>query len=143
MQWLGIAGSACGAAALLVPLAVVAPWLIPHVFGSGYVGVVPLLWILTPAGVFLACNQVTGDVLRGRKRPFVVARAEGLAAVFTVILLVALLPVAGVYGAAIASTVAYGVALVMMLLSLRRLPPDSPEARHGRRPADEDPPQGM
>ena len=49
----------------------------------------PLLWILTPAGVFLACNQVTGDVLRGRKRPLVVARAEGVATIFTVILLVA------------------------------------------------------
>ena len=115
MQWLGILGSACAAAGALVPLDLVAPWLVPRVFGPGYAGVVPLLWILTPAGVFLACNQVTGDMLRGRKRPLVVARAEGLAAVFTVILLVALLPVAGVYGAAIASTVAYGVALVMML----------------------------
>ena len=48
------------------------------------------------------------------------------------ILLVALLPVAGVYGAAIASTVAYGVALVMMLLSLRRLRSDSSGPRHRR-----------
>ena len=125
MQWLGILGSACAAAGALVPLDLVAPWLIPRVFGPGYAGVVPLLWVLTPAGVFLACNQVTGDMLRGRKRPMVVARAQGLAAVFTVILLVALLPVAGVYGAAIASAVAYGVALVMMLISLRRLPSDS------------------
>ena len=145
MQWLGILGSACLTAAALVPLDLVAPWLIPRVFGPGYAGVVPLLWILTPAGVFLACNQVTGDMLRGRKRPLVVARAEGLAAVFTVILLVTLLPVAGVYGAAIASAVAYGVALSVMLLFLRGLPPDSSGARHARhrrRPADEDPPKG-
>jgi O-antigen/teichoic acid export membrane protein len=145
MQWLGILGSACLAVAALVPLDLSAPWLIPHVFGPGYVGAVPLLWILTPAGVFLACNQVTGDMLRGRKRPLVVARAEGLAAVITVILLVALLPVVGVYGAAIASAAAYGVALVMMLLSLRRLPAESLEARHAkhrRRPADEYPVQG-
>jgi O-antigen/teichoic acid export membrane protein len=141
MQWLGIVGSGCAAAGALVPLDLVAPWLIPRVFGPGYAGVVPLLWILTPAGVFLACNQVTGDVLRGRKRPLVVARAQGLAAVFTVVLLVALVPVAGAYGAAIASTVAYGVALVMMLLSLRRLPSDSSVPRHRRRPAGEDPPQ--
>jgi O-antigen/teichoic acid export membrane protein len=131
MQWLGILGSACVAACALVPLALVAPWLVPRVFGPGYAGVVPLLWLLTPAGVFLACGQVTGDVLRGRKRPLLVARAEGLAAVFTVVLLVALLPVAGVAGAAIASTVAYGVALAMMLVSLRRLPPD--DSGTGRR----------
>ena len=142
MQWLGILGSAWAAAGALVPLNLVAPWLIPRVFGPGYSGVVPLLWILTPAGVFLACNQVTGDMLRGRKRPFVVARAEWLAAVFTVILLVALLPVAGVYGAAIASAVAYGVALVMMLLSLRGLPSDTSGSRHRKRPAAEDPSQG-
>jgi O-antigen/teichoic acid export membrane protein len=138
MQWLGIAGSACLAAAVLVPLDLVSPWLVPHVFGPGYAGVVPLLWILTPSGVFMACNQVTGDVLRGRKRPLVVARAEGLAAVFTVLLLVALLPVAGVYGAAIASTVAYGVALTMMLLSLRRLPANSSGPAHRRRPGGGD-----
>jgi len=142
MQWLGIVGSACATAVALVPLDLIAPWLIPRVFGPGYVGVVPLLWILTPAGVFLACNQVAGDVLRGRKRPLVVARAEGLAAAFTVILLIALVPVSGVYGAAIASTVAYGVALVIMLMSLRRLPPERHIARHRRRPAGEEPPQG-
>jgi O-antigen/teichoic acid export membrane protein len=142
MQWLGILGSACATTGVLVPLDLVAPWLVPHVFGPGYAGVVPLLWILTPAGVFLACNQVTGDILRGRKRPLVVARAQGLAAVFTVILLIALLPVAGVYGAAIASAVAYGVALIMMLLSLRRLPSEVYGPRHRKRPADEDPSQG-
>jgi O-antigen/teichoic acid export membrane protein len=142
VQWLGILGSACATAAALVSLDLVAPWLIPHVFGPGYAGAVPLLWILTPAGVFLACNQVTGDILRGRKRPLVVARAQGLAAVVTVILLVVLLPVVGVYGAAIASAVAYGVALAMMLLSLRRLPSEVYGPRHRKRPANDDPPQG-
>jgi O-antigen/teichoic acid export membrane protein len=133
MQWVGILGSACAAAGALVPLDLVAPWLIPRVFGPAYSGVVPLLWILTPAGVFLACNQVTADILRGRKRPLVVARAEGLAAVFTVVLLVVLLPVVGVYGAAIASAVAYGVALIMMLLSLRGLRSDNSRPKHRRR----------
>jgi O-antigen/teichoic acid export membrane protein len=142
MQWLGILGTACATTGALIPLDLVAPWLIPHVFGPGYTGVVPLLWILTPAGVFLACNQVAGDILRGRKRPLVVARAEGLGAVFTVVLLVALLPVVGVYGAAIASAVAYGVALAMMLLALRRLPADSSGPRHRRRRGIEDPGQG-
>jgi O-antigen/teichoic acid export membrane protein len=85
-----------------------------------------LLWILTPGAIFLACGQVAGDLLRGRNHPAVVAWAQGLAAVFTVVLLVALLPIVGVYGAAIASTAAYGIALAAMLRSLRRLP------RHAR-----------
>ena len=106
----------------VVPLAAVAYWLVPVVFGAGYRDAVPLLWILAPGAVFLACGQVTGDLLRGRNRPIVVAWAQGLAAVFTVVLLVVLLPLVGVYGAAIASTIAYGSALAVMLRYLWRLP---------------------
>jgi O-antigen/teichoic acid export membrane protein len=96
------------------------------VFGPAYQGAVPLLWILAPGTVFLACGQVVGDLLRGRNHPLVVAWAQGLAALFTVALLIALLPLVGVVGAAIASTVAYGIALAVMLHSLWRLP------RHAR-----------
>jgi O-antigen/teichoic acid export membrane protein len=126
MQNQAVVASAGIAAAMLVPLALVAYWLVPFVFGPGYRGAVPLLWILTPGAIFLCCGQVVGDLLRGRNHPAVVAWAQGLAAVFTVALLVALLPVVGVYGAAIASTVAYGAALAVMLHSLRHLP------RHAR-----------
>jgi O-antigen/teichoic acid export membrane protein len=126
LQRVAVLGSAGLAAAMLAPLAVVAYWLVPMVFGAAYRGAVPLLWILTPGSVFLACGQVVGDLLRGRSHPSVVAWAQGLAAVFTVALLFALLPLVGVYGAAIASTVSYGVALAVMLRRLFRLP------RHAR-----------
>ena len=122
LQRLAVLAAAGLSAAMLAPLAAVAYWLVPLVFGPAYVGAVPLLWLLTPGAVFLACGKVTGDLLRGRNRPIVVAWAQGLAAVFTVILLFALLPVLGVAAAAIASTIAYGVALAAMLRSLRRLP---------------------
>jgi O-antigen/teichoic acid export membrane protein len=126
LQVHAVLGSAGLAAGMLVPLALVAYWLVPLVFGAGYRAAVPLLWILTPGAVFLACGQVVGDLLRGRNHPAVVAWAQGLAAIFTVALLFALLPVVGVAGAAIASTVSYGVALAVMLRSLWRLP------RHAR-----------
>jgi len=127
LQRLAVLSSAGLATAMLVPLAVVAYWAVPLVYGAGYRGAVPLLWILAPGAVFLTCNQVVGDLLRGRNRPIVVAWAEGAAAVVTVGLLFALLPVVGVTGAAIASTVAYGVALTVMLRYLWRLPV-TPEA---------------
>jgi len=126
LMWAAVLGSAGLAAAVLVPLAAVAYWLVPLVFGAPYRGAVPLLWILTPGAIFLACGQVVGDLLRGRSHPSVVAWAQGLAAVFTVALLVILLPVVGIYGAAIASTISYGVALAVMLRRLGRLP------RHAR-----------
>ena len=126
LQLLAVLSSAGLATAMLVPLASVSYWLVPLIFGDGYRGTVPLLCILTPGAVFLACNQVVGDLLRGRNHPAIVAWAQGLAAAFTVVLLFALLPVIGVAGAAIASTVSYGVALAVMLRSLWRLP------RHAR-----------
>ena len=126
LQLLAVLGSAGLAAAMLVPLAAVAYWMIPLVFGANYRGAVPLLWILSPGAIFLACGQVVGDLLRGRNHPTVVAWAQGLAAVFTVVMLLALLPLIGVAGAAVASTVAYGIALAAMLRSLWRLP------RHAR-----------
>jgi O-antigen/teichoic acid export membrane protein len=118
------------ASAILLPIASIAFWLIPEVFGSAYRGAVPLLWILTPGGIFLACSGVVGDLLRGLGQPGRVATAQGLAAVFTVILLFALLPSTGVAAAAIASTVAYGVALAVMIRWLLR--PPSNKARHVR-----------
>lgn len=126
LQMIAILASAGLAAGMLVPFALVAYWVVPLVFGEAYRGAVPLVWILTPGAIFLACGQVVGDLLRGRNHPSIVAWAEGLAAVFTVALLIALLPVVGVAGAAIASTVSYGVAVAVMLRSLLRLP------RHAR-----------
>jgi O-antigen/teichoic acid export membrane protein len=124
LQLVALAVSAGAASALLVPLALVAQWLVPAIFGPEFESSVPLIWILTPGGVFLACGQVAGDLLRGRNRPLIVAWAQGIAAVLTVVLLVVLLPFLGVTGAAIASTVAYGCALAVMLWCILRLPED-------------------
>lgn len=126
LQRLAILSSAGLAAGTLVPLALAAHWVIPLVFGAGYRGAVPLVWLLTPGAVFLACGGVVGNLLCGRNHPMVVAWAQGLAAAATVAMLIALLPVFGVAAAAIASTVAYGIALAVMLRSLWRLP------RHAR-----------
>jgi O-antigen/teichoic acid export membrane protein len=115
LQLLAVLGSAALATAVLLPLAVASYWLVPLVFGASYRGAVPLLWVLTPGAIFLVCGQVAGDLLRGMNRPIVVAWAEGLAVIFTIGLLLALLPVMGVYAAALASTVAYGVAFGVML----------------------------
>ena len=122
LQRLSVLASASLATAVLVPLAAVSYWMVPLIFGAAYRGAVPLLWILTPGAVFLACGQVTGDLLRGRNHPTVVAWAQGIAVILTIVLIFALLPLVGVYSAAIASTVSYGVALAIMLYRLSRLP---------------------
>ena len=70
-QRLSVLASAGLAAVMLVPLAAASYWLVPLVFGAAYRGAVPMLWMLTPGSVFLACGQVTGDLLRGRRRPVI------------------------------------------------------------------------
>jgi antigen flippase len=129
LQRTAMASAALIATAAMLMLVVAGTWLIPLVFGPAYRGAVPLLWLLAPGGVFLCCGQVAGDLLRGLNRPKFVAAAQGTAAVFTVILLIALLPVLGVAAAAIATTVAYGVALIVMVRLLWR---PSPTGRHAR-----------
>jgi O-antigen/teichoic acid export membrane protein len=122
LQWIALATSVALALSLVIPLASVAYWLIPLVFGTAYIGAVPLLWILSPGAVFLAAGQVASDLLRGRKRPMVIGRAHGIAAIFTVVFLATLLPFIGVYAAAIASTTSYAVAFVVLAMALRRTP---------------------
>ena len=120
LQLVAVIGSAGIAAAILLPLGAVAYWLVPLILGAGYRGAVPLFWVLMPGGIFSACGQVVADLLRGGDNLAAVAWSQGPAAVSLVVLLVALLPVVGVMGAAIASTVAYGVALTLMLVFLWR-----------------------
>ncbi|MGH8399232.1 MAG: oligosaccharide flippase family protein [Gammaproteobacteria bacterium] len=122
LQQLALLSGAVLALSIVVPLGSVAYWLVPLIFGPAYSGAVPLLWILCPGAVFLATGQVASDLLRGRKRPMVIGRAHGLAAVFTIVILSALLPFIGVYAAAIASTAAYAVALLVMVRALHRSP---------------------
>jgi O-antigen/teichoic acid export membrane protein len=120
LQRAAMATSAAIASAVLLPIGALAYWLIPLVFGPSYRAAVPLVWILVPGGIFLACSQVAGFLLSGLGRPGLVAAAEGIAAVCTVTMLIALVPAIGVAGAAIASTVAYGVALAVKVRFLRQ-----------------------
>lgn len=120
LQWLAVFGSAVIAIAVLLPLSFAASWLVPTIFGPSYNKAVPIVWVLAPAALFMACGQVTGDLLRGTKRPMVVAKAQTIAAVATLALLVLLLPFIGVYAAAVASTVAYGISLAIMMWALWR-----------------------
>jgi O-antigen/teichoic acid export membrane protein len=131
MKRVAVTASIGLASAIMLPVAAVSYWLIPAVFGPAYHGAAPLLWILTPGAIFLSSGSVVGDLLRGTGRPGLVALAQGLAAVATVILLVVLLPSTGVAAAAIAQSVAYGVALAVMIRLLGR-PPAQARARHRR-----------
>lgn len=121
LQWRAVGASAAVAVVVMLPLAGLAPWLVPRVFGADYRQAVGLVELLAPGGVLLAVGQVCGDLLRGHNQPYAVARAQAVAAAVTVLLLATLVPLIGVAGAAVASSVAAAVALVLMLRALARI----------------------
>lgn len=107
------------AVGVVAVIAATAAVIVPWIFGSAYEPSVPLVWLLAPAGVFLASTQVMSDLLRGRGQPLAVARAQGLGLVMTVIGLVVLIPIWGVTGAAAVSSVAAFITWVFLLRDLR------------------------
>ncbi|MGH3345151.1 MAG: oligosaccharide flippase family protein [Carbonactinosporaceae bacterium] len=108
-------------AVLVIPLALLAPWVVPRVFGPGFREAVPLIWLLAPGGVLFGSRRVCGDLLRGYGRPRAVAWAEATGATVTVLLMATLLPAFGIAGAAVASSAAAAVTLLVMVTTLRRL----------------------
>jgi O-antigen/teichoic acid export membrane protein len=126
LQRWAVLGSAVIGASVMAPLAGSATWIVPAVFGGAYRDAVPLVILLAPGGVFLACGQVCGDLLRGHGRPMTVARVQALAAVLMLILLTILVPRYGVSGAAAATNTAAGMAMVLLMRALKGCPPDRP-----------------
>jgi O-antigen/teichoic acid export membrane protein len=121
LQRFAVVGSAVTGIVLMLPVVVSAPVLVPLVFGAGFRDAVPLVLLLAPGGVLLACGRVCADLLTGHGRPLAVARAQAVAALSTVALLATLVPWLGVIGAAITESVAAAVALVLLLRALHRV----------------------
>jgi O-antigen/teichoic acid export membrane protein len=114
-------GALATATVVLIPVGALASVLVPWIFGDGYRGSVAMVWILTPGGIALTCNQVMGDLLRGHDRAFAAARSEATGAIVTVLLLGAFVPTLGARGAAITSSCAYFVSFAFLLRNLRRV----------------------
>jgi O-antigen/teichoic acid export membrane protein len=128
LQRFALLVSAAVGVVLLLPVVVSAPVLVPLVFGAGFRDAVPLVVLLAPGGVLLACGRVCADLLKGHGRPLAVAGAQGAAALSTIVMLAALVPLFGVTGAAVTTSVAAGVALLLMLRALRRVEVRAPPA---------------
>jgi O-antigen/teichoic acid export membrane protein len=96
-------------------VAVSGAYLLPLLFGQAYDDAVPLLAILGPATVLLGMNHIVSTAFDGIDRPQVGSAAELVGLVVTAISLVALLPRYGMYGAAMASLLAYGAGHVYLL----------------------------
>jgi O-antigen/teichoic acid export membrane protein len=120
IERLSLVGAGVLAGMTIGVVSALAPFVVPRIFGNGYRDAVVALWLLAPGTIFLALNRVLGDLLQGRGRPIVRSLGEGLGMVCTVALLIVLIPRFGIRGAAVASSVTYGIVCLFLLVGLHR-----------------------
>ena len=108
-----VVGSTSLLAAILLALA--APLMVRILFGTAFQSSVAAVWLLLPGVVTLSVSRVLSSYLLGRNKQVVdlVASLAGLAA--TIALDLTLIPRYGFAGAAVASSIAYTITLLVNL----------------------------
>ena len=102
-------------------LGAVSPWLLPALFGGDFdAAVAPLLWLL-PGTVALAGSKVLTSYVFSQGQVFTNSMITLASLAVTLVADFALIPAFGVTGAAIASSIAYGVHFALSLVAYRRL----------------------
>lgn len=86
---------------------VIAPWVIPGVFGDSFRGAVVPAAILLLGVPFVAVNALHVSTWKAVGRPWPAARAEFLGLAINVAAMLVLIPLLGILGAAVASVIAY------------------------------------
>ncbi|MEP7060183.1 MAG: oligosaccharide flippase family protein, partial [Actinomycetota bacterium] len=124
----------------IVPLGLLARWLLPLFYGSQFRGAVAPSWVLLAGLSGSTIGAIISAFLYGVGRPGLNSLALGGGLVMTVILDVTLIPRYGVMGAAIASAVAYTTTTIVLILCLRWVaarPASELTASRGPRTADD------
>jgi O-antigen/teichoic acid export membrane protein len=102
-------------------LGVVAPWLIPALFGGDFDdAVVPFVWLL-PGAVALAGSKVLTSYIFSQGRPLTNSLVTAVALAVTIVADLILIPSLEVTGAAIASALAYVTHFALSLVAYGRL----------------------
>jgi O-antigen/teichoic acid export membrane protein len=102
-------------------LIITAPLLCVTVFGEDFRGSIDDLRVLALGGVGIATSVLLGNALIAQRRPLLAAGADATALVVTLALDILLIPSLGGLGAAIATTVAYGVGSIVLTVVFVRL----------------------
>ena len=100
---------------------ILAPIVIPSVYGAGFAGAVPALQLLLPGVVALGAAKSLGTVLVKEGRMLIISMLGLSALGLNVVLNIALLPQIGIRGASIASSACYvALALSYVVISRRQ-----------------------
>lgn len=97
-------------------LFLIAPWILSLLFGGSFIGAIMPVRILLPGIIALGLWKVICNDMAGRGLPQYKSYSAGLSLFFTVLLDFVLIPRFGISGAAIASSLAYTIAAVSVVL---------------------------
>ncbi|CUU53785.1 Membrane protein involved in the export of O-antigen and teichoic acid [Parafrankia irregularis] len=103
---------------IVIAVSAAAPFFLVALLGEQFRGGVDLLWIMAGGVALIGCNRTMHEILRGLGENIAVARCELIDLVAKFALVVALTPTMGIYGAAIASSVASGITFILLLRSV-------------------------
>jgi O-antigen/teichoic acid export membrane protein len=95
------------------------PLLIPLVYGRDFIGATWPAEVLVGGALLIGAKEVLSAGAQAFGNPWLSSRAEILSSAVTVLLLLVLLPRWGIFGAAVASLLAYGAQLVVVVYGLR------------------------
>jgi O-antigen/teichoic acid export membrane protein len=116
LQWVSVAS-----AVTLLAIAVSAQWFLPFIFNDKFEGAVRPLLLLLPGAFATDVTQVYTTALSSFNRPQDASKAQIASAIATAIGLLILIRPYGIDGAAITTSIAYWVALVVSVFYWRRL----------------------
>jgi O-antigen/teichoic acid export membrane protein len=101
--------------AVIVPLEILAGWLVPVFFGTAFAPAVPIMQILLVSSLFLSSRRVLTDTSRGTGQPGLGTIAEMVAWLSLVPGIVLLAPHFGAAGVALAFTVSGAISFAVLL----------------------------
>lgn len=101
-------------------LVLISPLFVPLVYGQAFSGAVPALFALAPGVVALAATRSAGGYLLRLNRPWTVTALAFTAMLVNVSLNLVLIPVLGIVGASVSSSVAYTLLAGAYVVWLRR-----------------------
>ena len=103
-----------------IVLGIVAPVLVPLMFGDAFRPAVPAVWLLLPGIVALSVSRVLVAAVAGGGWPWAGSVAAAVGLVLTIIFDLVLIPKWGFVGAAAASSIAYGVQCLSVIVLFRK-----------------------
>jgi O-antigen/teichoic acid export membrane protein len=95
--------------------------IIKLLYGNGFLPSVPALLWLIPGIFMLSINTIFMNYFASVGMPLVTLYSPGIAGITNMILNIKLIPILGIVGASISSTVAYGIMLVFSLLYFQKM----------------------